>query len=102
MAILFTNNQDGTARVDLSYINDLDKIVETLEEAARAIYQLERFQIKVDGETIPFDDLTNQQKLELVDDHVKSNIVKIARISYINGVVDAARINAEAYAGIDL
>lgn len=78
MSANFTNNGDGTGTVTFEYTRDLTKLSVVLDAAAKILYS--RYPVMVADPTdtgnnyVPFDDLTNQQKLDILDQHVISDL----------------------------
>ena len=87
MAGSFVVHQDGTITVAFSYTALADKVVATADAAAHAMYT---------GEAIAWDDLSNVDKLDLLDGFVLSGVRELA-LGYLHNVRQAeARAHREA------
>ena len=88
MAASFVVHGDGTITVAFSYTAPVDKVQATADAAAHALY--------VEGGDVAWDDLSNGDKLELMDAFVLSVIRELAR-GYLHNVRQAeARAHREA------
>jgi hypothetical protein len=86
----------GNRTVTLEYTSTIEKVSTTLEKLAEIFYVYEGIGHVFDnGAIVPFDDLTNVQKLHVVDVGVRQYLVQKARDFYINSVIESARITAE-------
>ena len=97
MAGSFEVHGDGTITVAFSYTALTDKVQTTADAAAHALYNAGRY-VPVDdnGAAIPWDDLTNQQKLDMLDEFVLAGIRELA-LGYLHNVRQAeARAHREA------
>lgn len=66
----------GNTTINFSYTTTTENIISIIGDAAHCLW-LRGEQYNPDNPVV-FEDLTNQQKLNIVDDYLKSNIVKIA------------------------
>jgi len=99
MAGSFEVNGDGTITVAFSYIAAAAKIQATADAAAHMLYnagrepKLQRDSGEIDEEgkpimqevVVPWDDLTSQDKLDMLDEMVLERIRKLAR-GYLHDV----------------
>lgn len=72
---------NGTNRtVTLQYTNPINRVNTTLEDAAEWMYTYKKITQFLDGndDVIPFDNLTNAQKLSVVDVAVKKILIQWA------------------------
>ena len=65
MASSIKVNGDGTVTISLSWTNTVAIVTTTLDEAAHALY--ERKPLEVDGVVVPWEAMTNLQKLGLLE-----------------------------------
>ena len=65
MASSITVNGDGTVTISLSWTATVEVMDDTLNAAAMVYYL--RKPVMVDEVVVPFDDLTNNQKLSLIE-----------------------------------
>lgn len=88
-----TNGENRT--VTLQYTAATSRVNETLEQAARFLYEHKRInQIYVDDVLVPFDSLSNAQKLGVIDTAVKQILIQWARTQHINVSTETARETA--------
>lgn len=85
MAISISTNGDQRT-VTLTYTANIDKVDATLYAVAEAVYNSS----SIFSPSVPFSSLTNQQKLNLVDDFVKDAIRKKARQFIVAQDIEAA------------
>jgi len=99
MAGTFEVHDDGTITVAFSYTATAAKIQATADAAAHMLYnagrkpKLQQDTGEVDDEgnpivqkvVVPWDDLTNQEKLDMVDEMILERIRKLAR-GYLHDV----------------
>jgi len=92
MAGTFEVHGDGTITVAFAYTATADKITTTVGDAVHYLYpQTYAGPLEVEGEApIPFDELTNQQKLNVLDAWLRKSVVDFA-LQY-----DRQRIRNEA------
>lgn len=81
--INFNNNGDGTGTVTIQYTNDITKLAKGFEYAAKYIFggdsrNIYNPELQVD-ETFYFDDLTNQEKLDILNDWIRDQLLTQAR-----------------------
>ena len=86
MAINIKVNGDGTTTLTLAYTAASDKVTETLAAAAHWLYDHRR------GSETAWDDLTNAQKLAIIDVEVRSHLIECAKAYNVNAAADAARV----------
>ena len=65
-SITFTNNGNGTHTLAMSWTADSDKMMNLGADAGEYFYYIHWLEYDVDGELIPWDELTNQQKLDVL------------------------------------
>lgn len=94
MAASIINNNNGTHTIMFQYTAPTQKIQDLGEDAAHQAY----LQNPLDDRTILWDDMTIQDKLNLLDNEIKSHIVALAQLHFINQEVDAAKVVAETEA----
>ena len=96
MAVTLILHGDGTATVTLGRTASVEKIEATGNAAAHRLYNTGRY-VPVNGEgvAIPWDDLTNMQKLGMLDEFAFDGIHEEA-MAYLHGVrqTDAAAYRA--------
>ena len=101
----FTNPGDGSLIVQFTYQADFDKIEETINKAGEHMY--ERFPIMDDTDPvlpiiIPWDTLTNSQKLDVVDTYLRVTIMEEARAQLRLDAISAAADAADEDDSIDI
>jgi len=92
----FANNGDGTFTVTFEYTDTQEKIENVASRAAEQWYGLYPIYIG-EGEfkqLVQFADLTNQQKLDIIDEHLKRFIVETARITMVSSAIVIAKEDA--------
>lgn len=98
MPLQYTNNGNGTVDVSLFYDN-INKIKAdaTLLEAARYVYNVmgQGTQVDANGVLVPFDNLTNAQRLQLVFNAVTGVVKSWAITQHKLTEQEAARQQAE-------
>ena len=94
MAGTIINNGDGTFTIELSYTALAIRIQARADAAAHRLYNTGRY-VPVDAEdvAIPWDDLTNQQKVDMLDEFVFDGIYEEA-MGYLH---NARHADADAY-----
>ena len=97
MTASITVNGNGTTTISFAYTALNQKISDLGEDAAHQIY-IQNPPSPADPlnpEPQPaWDDLTNQEKLDLLDGEIKEHLLMLARIYYIRTAAEAA--NAQA------
>ncbi len=85
------NINNGDLTLTLQYVADTTKAQKVLTNAAQFMYiNKGRYQQYEDEDLILFDDLTNQQRLSIIDNMVKDYILHRARSYVINdNIIDA-------------
>lgn len=99
MPASFVVEGDGTITIKYEYNADAQKVQDTIVDAAHYEYLVgdNRIPWVMDGdERRPFDDLNNQQKLNITFHRIKWLLLDEARADYINAATDAARELAES------
>lgn len=89
MAGTFTVNGDGTITVSFEYTAEQGLIFNTVNDAVAQLYKIGGFDIP-----IPFEELTNQQKLDILDGFVKRSVLNKARRFNEDNAIDEAIIIA--------
>lgn len=79
MAGSFEVHGDGTVTVTFAYRHPTAIIQTTVEAAAHALYNASGAPVDGDGEPIAWGDLTNQDKLGIVDKFIRERIVELGR-----------------------
>lgn len=74
---------------------DSDKIIDTLGDAGRYIYDDRRRQIFVDGVLIEWDDLITEQQLNVLYQELIYVMREMAKSYHINSAADVARDTAQ-------
>ncbi len=93
MAVVITrDNGDSTFTFEVTALQA--KIENTADDAARYIYQ-KRWTIYAAEEIIAYDDLTNAQKMDVLDKEIKYVLREMARSYYIVSAGEAARDTAK-------
>ena len=97
MAGTFEVHGDGTVTVAFAYRATAEKITTTVGDAVHYLYpQTYSGPLEAEGEAIiPFDELTNQQKLDVLDAWLRKSVLDFA-LQY-----DRQRIRDEATAAAD-
>ena len=91
MAGTFTVNDDGTVTVAFAYTASQEKVSSTVNDAVAQLYEAGGFDTPIE-----FGDLTNQQKLDVLDAFVKRIIRNNADRYNLKNALDATRIDAIA------
>jgi len=92
MAINIKVNGDGTTTLTLAYTAASDKVTETLAAAAHWLYDHGRGDHGDEETPLTWDDLTNAQKLAIIDVEVRSHLIECAKAYNVNTAADAARV----------
>lgn len=99
MAVILDLHGDGTATVGFTRTADVSIIEATGNAAARRLYNAGRYvPVDVDGITIPWEDLTNMQKLGMLGDFAFAVIHEEAA-GYLH---DVRQAEARAYRVADV
>ena len=94
---------EGTdLRVTFTYIAPLAKMQEVSEDAAHYLWDHGYGDHGTEEAPIVFDDLTNNQKLALLDYHVRKVIIEVAKDYHVNDLQLQARLDAIVYADENL
>lgn len=95
MAGSFVVNGDNTITVAFSYTGQTDIVQTTADAAAHGLYNAGQVPVTVSGVGIPWEELTNQNKLNLLDKFILSHLHELA-IGYLHNVrQEAARAYRE-------
>jgi len=80
MAGTFVVNGDGTITVAFAYRATAEKITNVVGDAVHYLYpQTYAEPLEVEGEAPPFEELTNQQKLNVLDAWLRKSVLDLAR-----------------------
>ena len=90
--------ENGSLRVTFTYVSPTAKMQEVAEDAAHYLWEHGYGDHGTEEEPIEFEDLTNQGKLDLIDQHVKRVIIDIATDYHVNNEQFLAREAAQEYA----
>jgi hypothetical protein len=83
-----TSGQNRT--VTIAYTASILRINTTLEQAAKNLYAQGVGLVLADGERVPFESLTNAQKLKIIDVAVKRYLMDVAKSQVVNDAISAA------------
>jgi hypothetical protein len=83
-----TSGQNRT--VTIAYTASILRINTTLEHAAKNLYAQGVGLVLADGERVPFESLTNAQKLNIIDVAVKRYLMDVAKSQVVNDAISAA------------
>lgn len=107
MTTTYTNNGDGTGTLSMAYTADTTKVLDVGLGVAHALY-VKGFEVPTQPvadpefpggtEPVPWADLTNDQKLVMVDKYVKQVLLDMAKSDYQTEAVITARDTADAEA----
>lgn len=83
--INYTNNGDSTGTVTISYTNDHLKLSKGLEYAAKCIWGGDEKVVPIPDDenphtTVYFDDLTSTEKLDILNDWVRNQLMEQAML----------------------
>jgi hypothetical protein len=82
----------GNRTLTLEYTHPEEKVLTTLEDASEYLYTHKRIALVYDaGTLVEFDDLTNQQKLNVVFIGIRKILIQWAKANRQNVAIDAAR-----------
>jgi hypothetical protein len=101
----FTNLGDGNVELTFTYTAELEKVQNVINNTVQFLYNHpggQAYRQYDGGVLIPFDSLTNQQKVDIVDSFVRSSILQKSRRNIIEQSIEAAREIAEADDSISL
>ena len=87
-----TKVTDGMATVAFSYTATTAKIVEVLSDASEALFDRGLGDHGDEETPIVFADLSNQDKLDIVDGYIKDVIVNMANSQKIKAAKDAVEV----------
>ena len=94
---------DGTnITVTFSYTAPTKMVVDTAEASAHYLWEHGYGDHGTEEAPKLFVDLTNQQKLDLIDQHVRRVILDCAKSYHVNTEQEAARDAASVYADVNL
>lgn len=94
MSASFIINGDGTISFRFEYTAQTQNIQDAANDAAEHLFKEGWFLQPDPFNPLSFDQLTNQQKLDLLDDFVKRSLLGIAKRRYITNSIEAAEISA--------
>jgi len=103
MSATIINNGDGTFALKLEYTAETTRVNQTLDAAVHELWDrglgehTKPNPDDPDGKPIPvtYDELTNQQKLRILDRYILRVMRDLARHYYIKAARDAVRTTAE-------
>jgi len=87
-----TKVTDGMATVAFSYTATTAKIVEVLSDASEALFDRGLGDHGDEETPIVFDDLSNQDKLDLVDAYIKDVIINMANAKLLSKAKDEVEV----------
>ena len=96
MTATVTNNGDGTLTIGFAYTHDAAKITDTLEAAVQELLSEGMFPSSMapgpDDIVAPplYDDLTNTQRLDVIDTYIKTIVRRLAGTYYVKSQMQAA------------
>lgn len=97
MAGTFTVNGDGTITVRFEYTAATQKVQDTIGDAGEFLWS-----IGIRAPSTPavgtYDELTNQQKLDIVDFYIRQDVINKAKGQYVTDALAAAETTAETEA----
>ena len=97
MAGSFEVHEDGTVTVTFAYRATADKISTTVGDAVNYLYPATFGEVlDEDGVKIPFDELTNQQKLNVLDAWLRKSVLDFALQYDRQRIRDEATVAANA------
>lgn len=98
MTAIFQTNQPsaGKTTVRFTYSADTAKLTAILDRAALNMWNRKRGLVGASGEFVPFANLTNQQKLDLVDTFIQKTISDLSLQNRHQVAESAARAGVEA------
>ena len=92
MTVRMINNGDGTITYQFEVTHESQRVLDTAEVAGRYWYGVGYGQVRDEfGIVIPFDDLTNQQKLAILNKAIIAYHRDAARAYDANTAAEAAR-----------
>lgn len=92
----FVNNGDGTTTVNFGYTASTQKVLDTAGDVAHLLFD-QGFFVQPDPENpLTYEELTNQQKLDMIDVLVRRTLINAARQYYVEESIDTARETALA------
>lgn len=94
MTATFIVNGDGTTTVQFEYTAANQRVLDTAGDAAHLLFDQHRFVQPDPDNPLTFDELTNQQKLNLLDAYVLKSILSIAKQYYVEYSIAVARDDA--------
>ncbi len=87
----------GNTTVTLTYVTATTKMLDTLTNAAHAMWNL-----GYGDHSVTFDALTNQQKVDVIDAYVRATVVDLSKKYYVNGSISTTVGTASTYADTNL
>lgn len=86
---------DGTnVTVDFAYTSTVDKAIEVVNFMAHELFDRGMGDHGTEDDPILFDDLNNQNKLDLIDDYLLMVIINMAKQRNADDKMELARIDA--------
>ena len=73
------NTDNGMTTVNFEYVATTEKVLTSVEDAVHYLYPNTFGKILEDGVVIPFEELTNQQKLDVLDVWLKKTVLDLAK-----------------------
>ena len=95
MSINITTDS-GNRTVELSYTAPIAKVDAVLDNAAQELHARGQGPNDEGGEAIAFGDLTNPQKLAMIDVYVRQVLVNMSNAGHTRAGVETARATAAA------
>ena len=93
MTLSIKNNGDGTLSADFEYTAAQQRVMDTLDAAARQLWLLGYGPSDpATGAQVDYDNLTNQQRLDMIDARVLQGVQQLAKQWYIKSELDAAEV----------
>lgn len=93
-----TSSSNGNITVTLTYTAAAQKVTDTLDNAAQYLFGRGFGDHGTEETPREYSDLSNSEKLDIIDEYVKKTIIDAARTHRVNSAVDAEREEAEAAA----
>lgn len=94
--ITFVNNGNGTHTMTMTWTADSDKMMNLGADAGEYFYYIHWPLFDVDGNLIPWDNLTNQQKLDVLLKECTLVMRKGAYSGYTSDTVETAKEGMES------
>jgi len=94
--ITFTNNGNGTHTLAMEWVAESSKLIDLGADAGQYFYAIHWQQYDSNGAPIPWNSLTNQQKLDVLLKECTSVLRKGAYTQYTDDTVDTAKDGMES------